>query len=567
MLGNGRHLTYARHLCDKNIYNFVTIGQYNIVIASSALGNDTGIAATVAEHMLFTFPSIRIVLMVGIGNGIPGNGCDPQDGDIVVGTKVVQYDLGSSSSSKLPPVFLNAISDLRKDPELGQNISRSLSIAGHIRMESPCVHYGIIASGSRVITDARRDQPGKTHGAICFETEAVGLMYNFPCLIIRGICDDYSETCRYKHWESRAATAAAAYAAELLKIIPPDQVYKTPFAAEAILATLKQITASKGDAREQVIAALEGKFNFYLMCHRSLPNTNSGGYRQRVRSWLSVMDYATRRCAALSKRYEGTGLWFLKSPEFARWQGEGQKTLFCPGVPGAGKTIMSSIVVEHLSEKFSNKKFREHGTAVAFLSCGDGVRCEQKAVDLLSALLEQLVLTLPLVPEPVKHLYDAYHCCETRPSFSEISKALLATVGHFSRVFIIIDALDEYEDDGDTRKELLSAIRDIQNLRLMVTSRETANIAEEFRGDIRLDVRSDEDIRNYLKLHLAEGEFISTAVARDPDIPETIINTIVAKADGSFRLAREFLRSLHDQPTLGDIRAALRSLEDGTDNK
>jgi nucleoside phosphorylase len=56
--------------------------------------------------------------------------------------------------------------------------------------------------------------------------EAAGLMDNFPCLVIRGICD-YADSHKNKRWQAYAALAAAACAKELLLVIPPADVAKT----------------------------------------------------------------------------------------------------------------------------------------------------------------------------------------------------------------------------------------------------------------------------------------------------------------------------------------------------
>lgn len=45
--------------------------------------------------------------------------------------------------------------------------------------------------------------------------EAAGLMDNFPCLVIRGICD-YADSHKNKRWQPYAAATAAAYAKDLL---------------------------------------------------------------------------------------------------------------------------------------------------------------------------------------------------------------------------------------------------------------------------------------------------------------------------------------------------------------
>ena len=84
------------------------------------------------------------------------------------------------------------------------------------------IHYGTIASGNRVIKDAKtRDQlSSELNGVLAFEMEAAGITDGFSCLVIRGICD-YADSHKQKKWQSYAATTAAAYAKELLLTIPP----------------------------------------------------------------------------------------------------------------------------------------------------------------------------------------------------------------------------------------------------------------------------------------------------------------------------------------------------------
>jgi len=98
----------------------------------------------------------------------------------------------------------------------------------------PVVHYGLIGSANQVMRHGvTREKLRQERGILCFEMEAAGLMDNFPCLVIRGICD-YSDTHKNKDWQSYAAATAAAYAKELLGVITPAQVDETPTAADAI---------------------------------------------------------------------------------------------------------------------------------------------------------------------------------------------------------------------------------------------------------------------------------------------------------------------------------------------
>jgi nucleoside phosphorylase len=90
--------------------------------------------------------------------------------------------------------------------------------------ENPTIHYGLIASANQLMKDALvRDQLANEKDALCFEMEAAGLMNQFPCLVIRGICD-YSDSHKNKEWQGYAAMTAAAYAKDLLCCTPPTKV-------------------------------------------------------------------------------------------------------------------------------------------------------------------------------------------------------------------------------------------------------------------------------------------------------------------------------------------------------
>ncbi|GFF63793.1 hypothetical protein CNMCM8927_005575 [Aspergillus lentulus] len=97
---------------------------------------------------------------------------------------------------------------------------------------SPVVHYGTIGSSNAVIKDGRvRDMLRDELDVKCVEMEAAGLMESFPCLVIRGICD-YADSHKNKRWQPYAAATAAAYAKELLSIIPPLERVSVPRARE-----------------------------------------------------------------------------------------------------------------------------------------------------------------------------------------------------------------------------------------------------------------------------------------------------------------------------------------------
>jgi nucleoside phosphorylase len=97
----------------------------------------------------------------------------------------------------------------------------------------PVIHYGTIGSSNkRIMSGDERERVKRELGVICVEMEAAGLMDNFPCLVIRGICD-YADSHKSKDWQPYAAMVAAAYMKELLSTIPAGDVLGTLRATES----------------------------------------------------------------------------------------------------------------------------------------------------------------------------------------------------------------------------------------------------------------------------------------------------------------------------------------------
>jgi hypothetical protein len=99
--------------------------------------------------------------------------------------------------------------------------------------QDPAIHYGLIGSGNQVIKSSRVRDVLREQNILCVEMEAAGIMDNFPCLVIRGICD-YCDSHKNKRWQPYAALTAAAYAKELLSTIPVLEVEAAPVALDVL---------------------------------------------------------------------------------------------------------------------------------------------------------------------------------------------------------------------------------------------------------------------------------------------------------------------------------------------
>jgi Cdc6-like AAA superfamily ATPase len=232
--------------------------------------------------------------------------------------------------------------------------------------------------------------------------------------------------------------------------------------------------------------------------------------RKNILDWLTASDYhAHQQSDFFGRRQQGTGQWLLDSPEFKEWMATSGQTLFCPGMPGAGKTMIVSIVVDHLNNL--QQEAGPYNVGIAYLYCNFRQQKEQKLDNLLLSLLKQLVQELGLIPGSVRSLYNLHNRKGTRPKFEEVSKVLQLTVPLYSHVFIIVDAMDECDDIEGDRRRLIHQIFELQKktgANFFATSRLVGDVEREFIGCRNLEIQaSDDDIQEYLDGHMVQLPF------------------------------------------------------------
>ena len=79
----------------------------------------------------------------------------------------------------------------------------------------------------------------------------------------------------------------------------------------------------------------------------------------KILDWLTPVDYGPQQTDNIRRRQPGTGQWLLDSAEYQTWLKTSKQTLFCPGIPGAGKTILTSIVIDRSEERRVGKECLE----------------------------------------------------------------------------------------------------------------------------------------------------------------------------------------------------------------
>ncbi|KAI5865298.1 hypothetical protein GGS23DRAFT_594839 [Durotheca rogersii] len=284
--------------------------------------------------------------------------------------------------------------------------------------------------------------------------------------------------------------------------------------------------------------------------------------QKNILDWLTPVDFAPQQLDFINRRQAGTGQWLLDSAQFKAWVEADKQTLFCPGIPGAGKTILTSIVVDELTTRLNN----DESIGLAYVYCNFRRQDEQGAGDLLASLLKQLAQDRPSLPDSVRSLYERHKGKRTRPSYDEISRALRSVAALYSRVFVTVDALDECQAIGGCRAKLLSEIFDLQaksGVNVFATSRFIPEITEKFEGSLSLEIRASEhDVRRYVDGHISH---LPSFVRRSPDLQEEIKSEIIKAVDGMFLLAQLHLDSLIGKRSPKAVRTALVKLPRGSE--
>ncbi|CRG86887.1 Ankyrin-3 [Talaromyces islandicus] len=535
----------SRH--DNNDYTLGKISGHYVVLAVLPDG-EYGIAsaASVARDMLFSFPNVRIGLMVGIGGGAPSPKHDIRLGDIVVSiprdgkSGVFQYDYGKAVQDQAfrptgylnqPPTFLRTAvnglkakyesdghqldtainSALEKKPRLRKKYSRpdpstdrlyrsevthplnddsscsavcsqvpSQFVERNKRPEdedNPAIHYGVIASGSQLMKDASvRDKLAAGAGVLCFEMEAAGLMNQFPCLVVRGICD-YSDSHKNKEWQGYAAMAAAAYTKDLLRRITPNKVEAETKICEIaeisdIVSGLYEVAGEQRSFTKQLLQvekdfAQERLSNEEQRCHQL--------FRLTVRNKDATYEWYKDR---VEERVGETCMWFLNHENFQRWLKQESGPLLVSADPGCGKSVLTKYLIDDYLPRWA--------TICYFFFKDNDQNTVRQAI---CAVLHQLFSQKPSL---IKHAMAQYR--QDGQGLVDSMKSLWKVLQNAIKdpqagpVIIVLDALDECDESEflDLMRNVESQFRDDLlgqgKLKYLLTSRPYEQILSGFDG-------------------------------------------------------------------------------------
>lgn len=189
--------------------------------------------------------------------------------------------------------------------------------------------------------------------------------------------------------------------------------------------------------------------------------------------------------------------------------------------------MTAAIAIEHLTTR------TRPDIGVAWAFCNYRSHASQGASALLAALLRQLVEGRPDLTDVVKSLHERHEERKSRPLRDEIVSALTQVCSALTRVYIVVDALDECSEQYGERSRLIEQLRRLQtraDVQVLYTCRPITEIVEQVKADLKLEVRtSEDDIRRYVGGQLGR---MPRFIQQDAELQRSIADGVVEAAEG-----------------------------------
>ncbi|KAH6908077.1 ankyrin repeat-containing domain protein [Coprinopsis sp. MPI-PUGE-AT-0042] len=271
--------------------------------------------------------------------------------------------------------------------------------------------------------------------------------------------------------------------------------------------------------------------------------------------FLSLVNFRSIQQENFGKWTPGTVKWLLESSMFQFWLDTQHAILWGTGMPGAGKTILASVVIEDLQARARECS----DICVAFVYCR--YTEPMKVRNILAALVRQLLERFPHLLSSVEPLYLQHELEGTKPSQKELIDVIRGICSHFRTAYLFIDGLDEalYDEQFD----LLDTLKSV-HANFFITSRPLSRLKDVLPNAKFFNIAAtEEEVELLVSQHIDCNPDLQQVLATDAQ-RERVIKKICESSQGMFLHAslmveaiRHCTSSRHVMEQLGKLPAKL----------
>ncbi|KAH6916394.1 hypothetical protein BKA70DRAFT_1092729, partial [Coprinopsis sp. MPI-PUGE-AT-0042] len=265
----------------------------------------------------------------------------------------------------------------------------------------------------------------------------------------------------------------------------------------------------------------------------------------------------------LSKATEGTGMWLVKGDKFRLWlEPNGDIKIFWgSGIPGAGKTLLASIVIQRLEALCKETDVQ---ICVCYIYFRYSDRSELTVRYVLEIIVMQTLERHPDCQALIEQTYTQHLRERTEPSEGQLLTLLRQLAKIMAVTFYVLDALDEAPTK--IQLALLKTLTSL-NVKLFITSRPLKTVEANFPEAHTFHiVAQDADIDLHIAKGIDENAELQRLVKEDPELKDEILSSIKRNCGGMFLHASLQLDALCECLSAEDVRETLKefppSIED-----
>ncbi|ELR05748.1 hypothetical protein GMDG_07590 [Pseudogymnoascus destructans 20631-21] len=341
-----------------------------------------------------------------------------------------------------------------------------------------------------------------------------------------------------------------------------------PVASDSRLKkTTKALWSIKQDSKvESIMKTLRGYIGTLTFYHAAASSTLQPMKDTKlveIRRWLSSPDPLINYRKAIELRQPDTGLWLLEGEVYSKWKRNASSFVWLYGIPGCGKTILSSTVTQDILLYCAN----DPGKVVAYFYFDFTDADKQKPELMVRSLISQVSEQCIKMPSALEALYSSLDKGNRQPSLDALMIVLQQMLQEFPQSYLILDALDECAD----RSELMRILErmagwQLDKMRVLVTSRKIRDIECSLEDIVDRECIIclqhqvvDKDIQTYVRQRLSEDKGLKKW-QKDAEIRREIETTLMEGSRGMFRWAVCQMDALGKCRTRVALQKALKAL-------